>query len=347
MPIRTVDDLRDHLLLAIEVELSTIPPYLYAMYSIEDQESEAALLIRSVVVEEMLHATLVSNLLLAVGGEPRFDSREIMPTYPGPLRHHIPPLILHLEPCSTDYLRNTMMVIERPESPGAPPEDDEYETLGQFYLAMELALRRLDAETSLFSDPQVDRQLTDPTFYGPVKFDAEDSGGLMAVTDLQSAIDAIEIVVHQGEGLSDERWADPAHQELTHYYKFQQIADGVSPMGSVRAAPRDPKTADLPASLRPVSDLFNGLYRYAYVTLDELFTAVPDKGMLIGRLYALMGGLLGPVGLYLIDQPQAGPTFEVVDLGEDPASELQELSARVAEDHPELADVAKGLAALR
>lgn len=56
MPIDTVDDLREHLLVAIEVELSTIPPYLYAMYSIEDQSSEAALLIRSVVVEEMLHA---------------------------------------------------------------------------------------------------------------------------------------------------------------------------------------------------------------------------------------------------------------------------------------------------
>ena len=62
MPITNVAELREHLLLAIEVEVSLIPPYLYAMYSIEDQESEAALLIRSVVVEEMLHASLVSNL---------------------------------------------------------------------------------------------------------------------------------------------------------------------------------------------------------------------------------------------------------------------------------------------
>ena len=36
MPITNVAELREHLLLAIEVEVSLIPPYLYAMYSIED-----------------------------------------------------------------------------------------------------------------------------------------------------------------------------------------------------------------------------------------------------------------------------------------------------------------------
>ena len=120
MPIDTVEDLREHLLLAIEVELSTIPPYLYAMYSIEDQGSEAALLIRSVVVEEMLHASLVANMLVAVGGEPRFSSADVMPSYPGPMLHHVPPLILHLERCSVEFVEGTMMAIERPESPGAP-----------------------------------------------------------------------------------------------------------------------------------------------------------------------------------------------------------------------------------
>ena len=35
MPIRTVTDLHEHLQLALRVELATIPPYLYAMYSID------------------------------------------------------------------------------------------------------------------------------------------------------------------------------------------------------------------------------------------------------------------------------------------------------------------------
>ena len=61
-------------------------------------------------------------------------------------------------------------------------------------------------------NPRLERQMADPLFYGPVKFDAADSGGLQGIKDLESATAAIEIVIHQGEGLSDERWADPAHQ---------------------------------------------------------------------------------------------------------------------------------------
>ena len=34
MPIDTVEDLRGHVALARRVEMSTIPPYLYAAYSI-------------------------------------------------------------------------------------------------------------------------------------------------------------------------------------------------------------------------------------------------------------------------------------------------------------------------
>ena len=64
MPIDTVEDLRDHLQLAIKVELTTIPPYLYALYSIDDPATTSAKYIRSVVTEEMLHAVLMANILL-------------------------------------------------------------------------------------------------------------------------------------------------------------------------------------------------------------------------------------------------------------------------------------------
>lgn len=40
MPIETTQDLHDHLELAISIELATVPPYLYAMYSIDDLDSE-------------------------------------------------------------------------------------------------------------------------------------------------------------------------------------------------------------------------------------------------------------------------------------------------------------------
>jgi len=349
MPINNVEDLRQHVALAAEVELSTIPPYLYAMYSIDDQQSQAALLIRSIVVEEMLHVSLATNLLLALGGEPRFDEPSVCPQYPGPLQHHVPELILNLAPCSEDVVRNTLMVIERPEVHGAPPEEDQYETLGQFYYALEQAIDRLGETSDLFANPQRERQLGDPSYYAAVEYDAEDSGGLVLIEDAASADAAIEIIVHQGEGLSDELWADPDHQELTHYHKLLQIADGTSPIGEVRPLLTNPKIATLPEEVRPVAVLFNALYRYTILTLAELFQPSEDKNSLVDRLYNLMEGGLTPVARYLTAMPvgdgkMAGPTFEVHEFRGDPATELQEMVAALAEQHPALANVSQALA---
>jgi hypothetical protein len=348
MPINTLEDLREHVALAAEVELSTILPYLYALYSIEDQRSESALLIRSIVVEEMLHVSLATNLLLAVGGEPRFAESSVCPNYPGALPHHVPELMVDLAPASEEVVRNTFMVIERPETRGALPEEDQYETLGQFYYALELAIDRLGKTTDVFANPQRERQLGDPSYYGAVEYDAEDSGGLVLIEDQASADAAIEIIVHQGEGLSDDRWADPSHQELTHYHKLLQIAEGTSPLGEVRPLLTNPKVAELPEEAQPIANLFNALYRYTILTLDELFQASDDKGALVDRLYALMGNALTPVARYLTeiaagDGKMAGPTFEVHHFSGDPVAELRSMAAAVAEQHPTLAPVGEAL----
>lgn len=351
MPIDSPQDLRNHLELAIQVELSTIPPYLFAMYSIEDQVSESALLLRSIVAEEMLHAALSANLLLAVGGRPDFRSTKYIPSYPSELPHHKPPLILGLQPCSADVVQSVFMRIEQPETHGAPAQPDQFETLGQFYHALENGLRELDRSTDLFSNPQVDAQMSDPSFYQPVQFDADDSGGLMLIDDLASAIDAIEVIVHQGEGLSDERWADPAHQELTHYNKLAQIVDGTSSLGSVRPIRANPRTASYPDTLQPVSNLFNGAYRYLFLVLAALFSPVEDQGRHVGRLYRLMTGVMSPLARYLTSQSLgdefAGPTFEVLEFeSEDPGSELVGLADRAVGSNPELGPLAESVKAV-
>ena len=340
MPINTVSDLRDHLALATTVELSTIPPYLFAMYSIRDQDSDAARLIASVVVEEMLHASLVTNLLLAVGGEPDFGEA-VIPQYPTLLPHHTPDLMLVLERCTPALIRDTFMVIESPRAPGAPPEDDVFETLGQFYAALIGALDRLDIGEGLYTNPQTHRQLADPSYYSPVKFDADDSGGLMPITDGVSANEALEIIVEQGEGLSDQRWADPSHQELTHFYKFEQIASGITPIGEVWPVMSNPRTTDLPSPLRPVSDLFNALYGLMFVTMGDLFSGVANQPKAIGTLYTLMSRCLAPVATYLVQQPideglHAAPTFERYHFNSDPWMQTSALALAVARDHPEL-----------
>lgn len=350
MPINSAEDLRSHIELAIQVELSTIPPYLYAMYSIENATSEAALLLRSIVAEEMLHVALATNLLLAVGGQPDFTSTRYMPTYPSELPHHRPPLVLGLEPCSVEVIQKVFMRIEQPETHGAPAQADRFETLGQFYHALEIGLRDLSTTIDLFAHARLEAQVSDPSFYRPVQFDADDSGGLMMIDGLDSAIDAIEVIIHQGEGLSDERWADPDHQELTHYYKLERMVEGISTIGRVHPLPRNPRTSAYPETLQSVSNLFNGAYRYLFHVMDELFSATPEQIGHVGRLYRIMTGVMSPLARYLVTQQvngeHAAPTFEIYDLDPaNPESHMMRLADEAVKFYPELETVAQAVEA--
>ncbi len=340
MPIDTVKELHAHLRLAGIVELTTIPTYLYAMYSLDDLASDAAKLIKSVAVEEMLHLALVGNLLLATGGEPKFYAPDSVPSYPLVLPHHVPETIVSLEPCSRGVIRDLFMVIEQPAEAGAPPEADEYETLGQFYAAIEEAVKRLEP----FDNPRLDRQLSDPAFYNPVKFDAADSGGLVGIYDCDTALEAMEIIIHQGEGVGDHRYADPDHQELTHYYKFEQLAEGTVEIGLVRPVMSNPHVTDFPPYIRPVATLANALYSFVLWVMDEIYAPGADANVLISDLYGSMAGLLGPVAHYLTTLDVGGdyvasPTFEFYEFSDDPRHEIVEIARGLVEDHPGLEPV--------
>jgi hypothetical protein len=341
MPIDDPQSLREHLDLAIKIEMTTIPLYLYAMYSIEDPASEAAHLMRSVATEEMLHVVLMGNLLLAVGGEPKFYDPTFPPVYPCDMAHHIPPLELRLEPCSEPAIRNMFMVIEQPESPGAPAEPDDYETLGQFYLAIEEAIEDLDARFDLWANPSVDRQVSHPSYYFPVKHDALSSGGIAQIDDLDSAIQALGILIHQGEGVQDEKYADPEHRELTHFYKFKLLADGDTPIGEVRPAVHNPTSATLPEDVRPIAELSDAVYTYIFILMDRMFRPDSDDEELIGELYGTMTAILGPLSRYLMTVPVgedtvAGPPFDFYEFPDPKTAEahLRDLAERLdVEDH--------------
>ena len=76
-------DLRAYLQRALELEHATLPPYLCALYSLDPHRNQdATQVIESVVVEEMLHMTLVANLLNAIGGRPQLDTSRMLPGYP-------------------------------------------------------------------------------------------------------------------------------------------------------------------------------------------------------------------------------------------------------------------------
>ena len=83
---RDISWLRDALQTALKLEFSTLPPYLIALWTIDDRNSFAYGSIRNQIAEEeMLHMGLVCNLIVAMGGKPDLTSSDGVPAYPGPL----------------------------------------------------------------------------------------------------------------------------------------------------------------------------------------------------------------------------------------------------------------------
>src|SRR5215471_2275551 len=81
--IKSVEDLHSYLYTAMQLEHATIPPYLTALYTIQPgSNTDAFHIIRVVAVEEMLHLTLVANILNAVGGSPDLTKPDFVPHYP-------------------------------------------------------------------------------------------------------------------------------------------------------------------------------------------------------------------------------------------------------------------------
>lgn len=315
MPIETIKDLQDHVRWAIQVEHSTIPPYLYAYYSLKSATSPVAQLIRSVVIEEMLHVGQACNLLNAVGESPDLADPAFLPTYPGPLPHHSPDpsLIIHLAPSSVDLIANTFLRIEKPETVGDVPETDNYQTLGQFYAAIHDGFIKLAAASpALFSgDPAL--QVIQLYVSGPL-------GQLTPVSDLPSALNGIAEIVDQGEGTTQTEFTSPDEHELAHYWKFNEIVDGTIPLEPTDVYPLvpDPRLADLPPG--PVHDLarlFNDCYGLLLRTFTKVFRTGNDSPYVQkGVTFALMSFVLTPIAQLLAQTPihgtswHAGPSFE-------------------------------------
>lgn len=354
-PITTLDGLKSHLYQAAQVEMSTIPLYLYAAYSIRDQSysqwspgMSAFRTIRSIVIEEMLHLALVRNMMIAVGGgeELRFYHEAFLPAYPTPMLHRIPTLELVLAPCGTDLMREVFMPLELPAETDAPPEPDQYNTLGQFYAAIALGFERL-AGPELFARNRADLQLVGG-YYN------QDGGGSpFLVCDLVSALGAITTIVEQGEGAPNMTVPlnpidpQPGQVELSHYAKFKAIADDIDAIGHVWPVPTNPKTSQYPPKVAALSNLFNAGYCYLLCMIDAMFgTSSKDEGPArwgLQRSYlSAMQGILYPLADLLvrqeIDGGHAAPTFEyfAFDAGVPRKDQLLAACDALLADYPEL-----------
>lgn len=309
---------------AIQLEHATIPPYLYALYSLKPGSNTAiGALVSSVVAEEMAHMALACNILNAIGGSPVIDKPRFIPTYPGPLPGAVEDqLQVGLAPFSLDIVEHVFMVIEEPEDPLDIPVDALAEsapplTIGSFYEAIKTAI--VAAGESIFTgDPR--RQLV----HGYA------AAEVAPVTNVATAVQAIETIVEQGEGTS----TSPLDLEgtLAHFYRFNEIllgrtlvaAPGETPpwryagdpiafdasgVWPVIENPTAAAYADAPAA-RYASKTFNYTYTNLLKVLHDTFNGQPDLlRVSIGIMEALNEQAQAMMSMEISPGVNAGPSF--------------------------------------
>jgi hypothetical protein len=332
----TLADLRQHLQWAIELEHATMPPYLCALYSLDPvRNPEPAEVVRSVFIEEMLHLLLAANLLNAVGGRPQLDTPRMLQPFPRPLPHIDSSVELSLLPFGPEAL-DLFMKVEQPSRPETDPESDRYQTIGQFYDAIRDGIRglseRLGEENVFCGDPQ--RQVAGAIFHGGAR-------AITPIDNLATALAAVDAIVVQGEGTRDHEVWDgdremfhPEHDEVGHYFRFQQLELGrcyrhgdtaaSGPSGhaifidweGVRPMQRNPRTADHPrgSRVRKAQDEFNLAYCTILQLLDQTFDGNPQMLQpAIGVMFRLKNQADALMNMPSGDGlSTAGPAFEYV-----------------------------------
>jgi hypothetical protein len=251
---------------AAEIEHGLMCSYLYANWSLKERTdeglTEAQLCaidrwrdsMQSVAMEEMLHLALVNNLLMSLGSPPHF-MRPNFPITPG---YHPSSIVVRLTPFTRETAEH-FVYLERPEgmdqsqAPGfeAPvayeryrgrprltPTAEDYGTVSHLYRGIEDGFRRLGSELgeeALFiGDPQT--QVTPEI----LRFE-----GLIAVTNLASALSAVATIIEQGEG-------SQSNDDDSHYNRFCAIRDEYDAFLSEDAnfCPHRPVVSD-PVMFRP------------------------------------------------------------------------------------------------
>jgi CDGSH-type Zn-finger protein/truncated hemoglobin YjbI len=338
---------------AAELEHAIMCQYLYAAFSLKQSTDEGLSTPELEVVErwrqtvshiatqEMLHLTLVQNLLSAIGAAPHFSR----PNLPQPAGHYPPGVVLTLLPFGEAALRH-FMFLERPEgmdladAPGlaaveraAPvmladeivPRLQDFATVGHLYRSVEEGLKHLCAK---YGESWL--------FVGPPGAQASEAhfgwSQLVHVTDGQSAQRAIDTILEQGEG-------PRGHWRRAHFGAFVDILDEYQQLKKINPE-FEPARPVLPATVRRgegdnstqlisdaftarCTDLFNVSYEILLQTLARYFAHTeetePQLAALAQVSLGLMFNVIKPLGQLVttlpvgVDAPgrNAGPSFEL------------------------------------
>ena len=293
---------------AAEVEHNILCSYLYAAFSMKigtedgltEREAEVVAQWRKTVlgvaVEEMGHLAIVNNLLVAVGGSPHFD-RPNLPLAPG---YHPSCFVVRLTPFDEATLDH-FIYLERPEEaplgdpeqfdavaelPREPPSERltphaaDYETIAQLYQAIREMLGSLVQQRG-------GEAFVNSTDAGQLDPEIMDMPGLAVITDLPSALRALDTIVEQGEGA-------PHARDDSHFARYNGIKREWEELKKSNPdfVPAFPAAQD-PVMRRPVDpgervwiiqpdavlrlDLANAMYAQVVTLLVQSYDPASDK----------------------------------------------------------------------
>ncbi|NUR83479.1 MAG: hypothetical protein HOY71_05245 [Nonomuraea sp.] len=298
--------------------------YLFAEFSLKDDPRSAGWrkTLHDIAVEEMLHLALVANLMAAIGAAPTFGR----PNFPRVSGYFPDGFRMELRPFGEQAIARFLQ-LELPEGmaePGATgrdsldpaelmPRGQDYATIGHLYRGIEEGLKDLCdtiGERAVFIGvPRA--QATPELFRWPQ---------LVAVTDLKSALSALDTIIEQGEGSRGD-W------RTAHYGRFLRMSreyedlrardPGFEPAHPVLPAYlRQPFDQDEPQPLitdpaaRRVAELATVAYELVLHTLTRFWTHTTETeeqlGHLAGLAIGLMAAAVRPLAATLATLP-AGP----------------------------------------
>ena len=205
----------------------------------------------------MLHAALVANILNALNAKPVIIPPRMK--YPGVLpgfETTVPYAFnVFLGPFWADT-NNLFLKIENPHWDRSAEVQAGWKSIRDLYDAI---IAELKANPRSFNGGC---QLPPP--------DNPGAGRLVSVTSLDSAIDAITIILDQGEGQKptpdDLTYEEDADFEVAHFYQFRTLRDyfwhGASTTTAMRTVDEEPQRGDLFASAKGRQHAFQrGLHR--------------------------------------------------------------------------------------
>ncbi|MGI9317419.1 MAG: ferritin-like domain-containing protein [bacterium] len=231
------DKLYELLQQALMLELSTIPVYATACYSIQEQgqynrsspqiaNAEPIEVIRQVMVEEMLHMVLVANIINAIGFQPCVNDPTQLPKYPHQLLKHSD-FKVNLRRFSPDQIK-AFREIERAPVDLSRAKKGQPETIGGFYAVISILLEQVCNHFGVgkIFTGHIDSQINSDDYYGA-------GGEVIVVHNLKTAQQAILEIVEEGEGAElggeandKDRIPSPELEvrwDVAHYFKFDGI----------------------------------------------------------------------------------------------------------------------------